>query len=425
MGSHDTIFVSMLKVLHAKAYPNHDKFINKKIEMSLVCGNDRARGDCAKSFEDIDFYSFFEKDDDNELEGPSIEKNVQVTEASQIKSSRKRKSSFEVQDVIGDISIKFGEEATTIGRMIDSRQDVTKLYEEVMAIEEFTAAFTTFAQSVTAQNERPVVVLANPDIAHTWYKQWKPERPYEVRPIEWEDFVTTFLDRFFPQEMKEAKIERKKIKMREKQNKRARTGSFNFAQPKSERGNHSQFCPKSSVLAPSSASAPASKFRDGNKDRVFYVHVYALLDPVASLSFVTPYIVVDFGVSPKILAELFLVSTLVGKTIIARQFQFLNKPILEWKGSVSASKGQLVSYLWARKMISKGCFYHLVQVKDTSSETPSLESIPVVHEYSDIFSEDLPGISFKREIDFGIDLLPDTHPISIPPYKMVAGGSVR
>ncbi|KAM3217042.1 hypothetical protein P3L10_026485 [Capsicum annuum] len=89
-------------VVHIQAHLNYDKFINKKIKMfdeiSLVCGNDRARGDYAKSFEDIDFDHFFEKDNDNDIEGPSIKKDVQVTEASQIKASRRRKHSFEVQD---------------------------------------------------------------------------------------------------------------------------------------------------------------------------------------------------------------------------------------------------------------------------------------------------------------------------------------
>ncbi|KAF3639466.1 hypothetical protein FXO37_23946 [Capsicum annuum] len=126
-------------VYSGDAHPNHDKFINKKIkifdEMFFLCGNDRVRGDCAKSFEDIDFDSFSEKDNDNDLEGPSIEKDVQATEASQIKASHKRKRCFEMQDVVGDISIKFRLVTTTIGRMVDSRLDVTKLYEEVMAME--------------------------------------------------------------------------------------------------------------------------------------------------------------------------------------------------------------------------------------------------------------------------------------------------
>src|SRR5687767_907514 len=69
-------------------------------------------------------------------------------------------------------------------------------------------------------------------------------------------------------------------------------------------------------------------------------------------------------------------------------------------------------------MISKGCIYHLVRVRDVESKVPSLESVPVVSEFPDVFPDDLPGIPPKREIDFGIDLLPDTRPISIPPYRM-------
>ncbi|WMV41242.1 hypothetical protein MTR67_034627, partial [Solanum verrucosum] len=47
-----------------------------------------------------------------------------------------------------------------------------------------------------------------------------------------------------------------------------------------------------------------------------------------------------------------------------------------------------------------------------------IESVPVVNEFFDVFPNDLPGVPPEREIDFGIDLLPDTQPISIPPYRM-------
>ena len=67
-------------------------------------------------------------------------------------------------------------------------------------------------------------------------------------------------------------------------------------------------------------------------------------------------------------------------------------------------RGQILSYLKTRKMISKGCVYHLVHVKDSSSEFPSLETVPVVNEYSDVFPKDLPGIPPEREIDLSIDL---------------------
>ncbi|WMV09328.1 hypothetical protein MTR67_002713 [Solanum verrucosum] len=79
-------------------------------------------------------------------------------------------------------------------------------------------------------------------------------------------------------------------------------------------------------------------------------------------------------------------------------------------------KGQFVSCLQATKMISKGFKYHLVRVRDVDSKTPILESVFVVNEFPKVFPDDLPGIPPKREIDFGIDLLADTQPISIPPY---------
>ncbi|GAU44090.1 hypothetical protein TSUD_399720 [Trifolium subterraneum] len=49
-----------------------------------------------------------------------------------------------------------------------------------------------------------------------------------------------------------------------------------------------------------------------------------------------------------------------------------------------------------------------------------LEEIPVVGEFSDAFPEDISDLPPEREVEFGIDLVPGTSPISMTPYRMSA-----
>ncbi|RVW14025.1 Transposon Ty3-I Gag-Pol polyprotein [Vitis vinifera] len=47
-----------------------------------------------------------------------------------------------------------------------------------------------------------------------------------------------------------------------------------------------------------------------------------------------------------------------------------------------------------------------------------LEDIPIVREYPDVFLEDLSGLPPEREVEFTIDLVPGTSPMSKAPYRM-------
>ena len=48
------------------------------------------------------------------------------------------------------------------------------------------------------------------------------------------------------------------------------------------------------------------------------------------------------------------------------------------------------------------------------------EEVPVVKDYPDVFSEELPGMPPDRDIEFLIELLPGVGPISKRPYRMPA-----
>jgi hypothetical protein len=49
---------------------------------------------------------------------------------------------------------------------------------------------------------------------------------------------------------------------------------------------------------------------------------------------------------------------------------------------------------------------------------PEIQDIPVVCEFPDVFPEDLPGLPPKRDVEFVIELKPDTAPISRRLYRM-------
>ncbi|XP_057747016.1 uncharacterized protein LOC130966247 [Arachis stenosperma] len=61
--------------------------------------------------------------------------------------------------------------------------------------------------------------------------------------------------------------------------------------------------------------------------------------------------------------------------------------------------------------------YVLLAASSNDSEL-SLEQIRVVKEFPDVFPDDIPEFPPQREIEFSIELVPGTGPISIAPYQM-------
>uniref|UniRef100_A0A2N9HS09 Reverse transcriptase domain-containing protein n=1 Tax=Fagus sylvatica TaxID=28930 RepID=A0A2N9HS09_FAGSY len=78
----------------------------------------------------------------------------------------------------------------------------------------------------------------------------------------------------------------------------------------------------------------------------------------------------------------------------------------------------LVSAMQAKRLLRKGCKGFLAYVLKSEETTLKTEDISVVKEFPDVFSEDLHGLPPEREVEFTIDLVPGTGPISKAPYRM-------
>ena len=78
----------------------------------------------------------------------------------------------------------------------------------------------------------------------------------------------------------------------------------------------------------------------------------------------------------------------------------------------------IISTMAAHRMLRKGCQGYLAYVVETEKERTLVDEIPVVREFPDVFPDDIASLPPDREVEFTIDLIPRTEPISIPPYRM-------
>jgi hypothetical protein len=77
-----------------------------------------------------------------------------------------------------------------------------------------------------------------------------------------------------------------------------------------------------------------------------------------------------------------------------------------------------VTTMQFKKCMRKGCQVYAIQITNLleKEDKPNLEDFVVLHDFRDVFVDEIPELPPRREIDFSIDLLPGSAPISKAPY---------
>ncbi|XP_071914134.1 uncharacterized protein [Coffea arabica] len=139
---------------------------------------------------------------------------------------------------------------------------------------------------------------------------------------------------------------------------------------------------------------------------VFHRLARILIDPGATHSFVNPAFMLGIDLKVEKLPYDLEVRTPTGKATLK----------LDVRGMIASSA--LISGIRARKLLSRGARGYLTFLINTPGEKTKLEDMPVISEYPDVFPEELEFLPPEREIEFKVDLVPRTTPISKTPYRM-------
>ncbi|KAL5540689.1 hypothetical protein UlMin_043341 [Ulmus minor] len=100
-------------------------------------------------------------------------------------------------------------------------------------------------------------------------------------------------------------------------------------------------------------------------------------------------------------------------------FEPHGKEKFELIGDPKQSRTPMISAIKAFKLLANGCEGFLASIVDNCEDGRSRpEDVLVVKDYLEVFPEDLLGLPPDREIEFEIELLPGTQPISKAPYRM-------
>ncbi|KAA3487333.1 DNA/RNA polymerases superfamily protein [Gossypium australe] len=100
------------------------------------------------------------------------------------------------------------------------------------------------------------------------------------------------------------------------------------------------------------------------------------------------------------------------------ELKCVNGDVIRVESGRSGSMPVIISSMVAERYLRKGYESYLTFVLNTQELEVNIESVSVVCKYPNVFPEELPRLPLVREVEFGIELVSGTAPISGALYQM-------
>ncbi|XP_027903661.1 uncharacterized protein LOC114163555 [Vigna unguiculata] len=154
--------------------------------------------------------------------------------------------------------------------------------------------------------------------------------------------------------------------------------------------------------------------------------LYVLYDSGATHSFVSIDCVERLGLPVRELQSKLTVSTpasgLELEVILRMDWLSTNRILIDCREKrllfPDSEELELVSPQGVVKEIQGGAQCFIIFACMEVGEKEGTSVIPLVHEFEDVLLDEVPGLPPNREVEFSIDLVPGTGPVSMAPYHM-------
>ncbi|XP_058775333.1 uncharacterized protein LOC131649597 [Vicia villosa] len=78
----------------------------------------------------------------------------------------------------------------------------------------------------------------------------------------------------------------------------------------------------------------------------------------------------------------------------------------------------LLSARQFRKLKHEEALMFLLMASLSVENQDAIDELQVVHDFLEVFPDEIPNVPPEREVEFSIDLVPGTRPVSMAPYRM-------